>query len=139
MATTRQAPRKSNATNVVGAGAAGGGIGTVIAAIADGLPEASAYKSVVTVSAPLVAIGISGLWLFIKAVYIDPFAVGKKHESADAAMDKVLEDARMHAERVFGDPNSSDEHKAEVRKMVEDLETLRLKKITERMEVVTAD
>lgn len=133
------ASRKSNATNVVGAGAAGGGIGTVIAALADGMPETSPYKSVLTVSAPLIAIGLSGLWLFLKAVYIDPYAIRKKDESADTAMDKIVNDAQVHAERVFNDPNSSEEYKREVRKMVEDVEKRRLQKITERMEVVTAD
>ena len=134
-----KAPRRSNATNVVGAGAAGGGIGTVIAALADGMDETSQYKSVLIVSAPLIAVGLSGLWLFLKTVYIDPYAYRKKHEAADIAMGKILKDARLNAERVLNDPNSSEKHKQDVRKIVEDLEKLRLHKITERMEVVIAD
>jgi hypothetical protein len=135
----RQTPRKSDTTNVVGASAAGGGIGTVIAAIANGMPEHSSYKSLLTVSAPLITVGISGLWLFIKTVYIDPFAARKKYQASDTAMEKVLADARTNAEKVLNDSNSSQEHKQEVRKMVEDLEKLRMKKITERMEIVAFD
>ena len=131
--------QKSDRADVVGAGAAGGGLGTIIAAIANGLPEQSRYKSILTVTAPLIAVGISGLWLFIKGVYIDPYVARKKHETADAAMDSILANARANAEKVLNNPTSSEEHKREVKKMVEDLERLRLKKITERMDVVAAD
>jgi len=132
-------PKKSDTANVVGAGAAGGGIGTIIAAIANSMPDGAAYKSILTVSAPLIAVGISGFWLFLKAVYIDPFVDKKKNEAADAAMDKILSNAQDNASKVLNDSNSSEEHKQEVRKILEDLEILRLKKITERMQVVAAD
>ena len=56
--------------------------------------------------------------------------------AADAAMDKVLADARANAARMLSDPNASVEHKREVQKMVEELERLRIKKITGRMQVV---
>lgn len=134
----RKTPQKSDAANVVGAGAAGGGIGTVIAAVANGMVD-GAYKSVLTVSAPLITVGISGLWLFLKTIYIDPFANSRKHAAADAAMDKIIAGARTNAERVLNDPNSSDQHKREVQKILEDLQKLRMKKISERMEVIAAD
>lgn len=132
-------PKKSDATNAVGAGAAGGGIGTIIATLADGMQDGAEYKSMLTVVSPLIAVGISGLWLFIKTVYIDPYASRKKHEVLDSTMNKVLKDARDNASKVLNDPNSSESHKEEVRKIVEEIEILRLKKITERMEVVATD
>jgi hypothetical protein len=134
----RKTPQKSKAANVVGAGAAGGGIGTIIAAVANGMTDGT-YKSVLTLSAPLITVGISGLWLFLKTVYIDPFANRRKHAAADTAMDKIIADARANAVRVLNDPNSSDQHKREVQKILEDLQKLRMKKISERMEVITAD
>ncbi|MGH7453072.1 MAG: hypothetical protein ACRENG_17110, partial [bacterium] len=91
------------------------------------------------VSVPLITVGISGLWLFIKSVYIDPFTKRKKHEAVNATMDKILSDARVNAERVLSNPNASDEHKRDVIKAVESLELLRMKKIVERMEVVAVD
>jgi hypothetical protein len=133
-----KASRRTDATNVVGAGAAGGGIGTVLAAIANNLPIDSPWKSTLSLSAPLVSIGISGLWLFIKAVYVDPFANGRRHRAADAAMEKILADARANADRIQNDPQASDTHKREVRKIVEDLEKLRMRKITERMNIVAS-
>jgi len=125
--------------NVVGAGAAGGGIGTIIAALANGMPPTAPYKSVLTVSAPLLAVGISGLWLFVKTVYIDPYANSKKHAAADAVMERILADAHANMDKVLNDPNSSDAHKKEVRRIVEQLERLRLEKITERMQVIVAE
>jgi hypothetical protein len=131
--------RKNESPSVVGAGAAGGGMGTIVAAVANALPESSVWKSVLVVSSPLIAVGISGLCLFAKVVYLDPYANGRKHRAADNAMDKVLADARANAARVLADPNASIEHKVEVRRIVEELERLRLKKITERMEVVAVE
>jgi hypothetical protein len=136
---SKKTPRKTNATNVIGAGAAGGGIGTVIAAVANGLPDNSTYKPVLTVSAPLVAVAISGFWLFIKTVYVEPYVNRMKHEAADAAMNKIIADARAIAETVINDPNSSDDHKKDARKSVADLISLKLRKMTKRMEVVDAD
>ena len=107
--------------------------------MANSLSDTSGWKSALTVSSPLIAVGISGLWLFIRAVYVDPFVNNRKHEAADEAMDRILSDARATAAKTASDPNASEEHKKEVRKMVEDLETLRLRKITARMEVVAQD
>ncbi|MGH9194730.1 MAG: hypothetical protein ACRD1T_03205 [Acidimicrobiia bacterium] len=103
------------------------------------MPESSSYKPVLIVSAPLITIGISGLWFFLKSVFVDPYANRKKHEAANYAMEKILEDARANKELIFSDPNSSEEHRRNVQKTLEDLEMLSLMKITERMEVVTTD
>lgn len=131
--------RPTDAADVVGAGAAGGGLGTLIAAFASSLPQTSQYRSLLAISSPLIAVGISGLWLFLKSVYIDPFARQRRHAAIDATMDRIISDARKNAEVVMANPASSQEHKREVQKIVEELETQRLKKITERMEIVAAD
>lgn len=132
-------PRKTSAPNVVGAGAAGGGIGTIVAAAANALPDASPWKGILIVASPLITVGVGGLWLFAKSVYIDPFAAERKHRVANIAMEKVLADARSNATRVLADPNASAEHKREVQRIVEDLEKLRLRKITERMEILAVE
>ena len=61
-------------TNIVGAGVAGGGVGTLIAAFAESLPDDTGFKSILTISAPLITIAISGIWLFFKAclLYTSP-------------------------------------------------------------------
>jgi hypothetical protein len=75
----------------------------------------------------------------VKTVYVDPFVNDRKHKAADQAMERILDDARATAARTVSDPNASDEHKKEVKKIFEDLERLRMRKITERMEVVARD
>src|SRR5215813_2202975 len=122
----RLPPKKNDAIKVAGAGAAGGGLGTMIAAFANSLPDTSHYKTPLLIGSPLITVAISGLWLFLKTVYIDPFVIRKKSEVADITMDKFLEAARVNAKRVMDDPNATTEHKREVRKIVEDLERLRL-------------
>jgi hypothetical protein len=126
--------RKSDTTNVVGAGATGGALGTVIATIANGM-DASVYKSALIISAPLITVGISGVWLFLKTVFIDSY-VNKK---ADEIMQKALTDARANEDRVLNNPNSSPVHKRQVRKIIEDLEKLILKRIAERTEITLTD
>ena len=135
----RVPPKKSDTIKVASAGAAGGGVGTVIATFANSLPPSSPYKSALLIGSPLITVAVSGLWLFIKTVYVDPFVLRKRSDAADIAMDRFLEDARLNAKKVIDDPHASAEHKREVWKMVEDLEKLRLRKITERMEVVAVE
>ncbi len=74
--------------------------------------------------------------LFVKAAYIDPFVSQRKHDALKRTMEQVLTDARTERERNLNDPNATDKHKEEVVRMVEDLEKLQLKRISERMEVV---
>ena len=81
-------------TNIVGAGVAGGGVGTLIAAFAESLPDDTGFKSILTISAPLITIAISGIWLFFKAVYVDQYAASKKHKSKHKHINSLLEDAR---------------------------------------------
>jgi hypothetical protein len=114
-------------------------MGTVIAALAAGLPDKSGWKSPLTVFSPLITVCISGLWLFMKTVYIDPFVNNRKHKVANEAMEKIIGDARAIADRIAIDPSASKQHKEEAKKMVESLEKLKMKKITERMEVIAQD
>jgi len=111
---------KANETNVFGAGATGGVLGTVIVTIANGMSDDSAYKSALIISAPLLTVSISGIWLFLKTVFIDQY-INKK---ADDIMQKALADAKANEERVINNPLSSQAHKKQVRKTVEDIEAL---------------
>jgi len=111
--------RKTEMMNIVGAGVAGGGLGSVIAAIANGMND-SVYRSTLIVSAPLITIGISGLWLFFKTVCIDPYVNRKEAK----IMQDMLSDVRAEKELVMNDPNSSEGHKKQVCKKFQDIEIL---------------
>ena len=108
---------------VAGAGAAGGGIGVVLASLANGMNESSQWKAPLTVAAPLVAVALSGLWLFVKSMYIDPFVSKKKRESDVAELTLLLQQAEETRDRVRADPLASSSHKAKVEADVEELET----------------
>lgn len=131
--------RNSNGTsskksNVVGAGAAGGGIGTLIASFADSLPEDNELKTFLAVTAPIITVFISGLWLFIKTVYIDPFAASKKHDTTHKHISKLLADARKAEEQVLNAKHSTEAHKKQIRGKVEELEKLLMDTIIENVE-----
>jgi hypothetical protein len=119
-------PRSSSAkgahSGVVGAGAAGGGVGTAISLYAQSLPVSSPYKVPLSVFAPLLGIGVSGIWLFIKSVYIDPIAARKQHEARQKLGKLLVADARELYERVKNDPNSTVKHRDSVRMNLEKLE-----------------
>jgi hypothetical protein len=128
--------RRAAATDAIGAGAAGSGIGTTIAAIANGLPSTSSYKSILLVSAPLIAVGITGLWLFIRNVYINPYTERRIKQEKIKAMNKLILDAENHAEKVRLDKNSSDFYKREVQETVEFLHRMRLNKMQDLIKII---
>jgi len=127
---------RTSKSNVIGAGATGGGIGTILAAFANSLPPESQYKVILTVTAPIITLGISGCWLFIKDVYIDPYVARKKHEANHNYINQLIEDARKYEAQILTDPNSSDEHKKDVRSEIERLEKLLMKAIVNNVEFV---
>ncbi len=137
----------TDATNVLGASATAGGIGTIIALSAENLVSPT-WRPVLTQSAPLVTAGISGLWLFLKIVYIDPYVARKqKAEQAESERTKDAEAmerietwysmAKQLLEKVLNDPQASKTHKDGVRKTLEELERLRLEKIAERIRSIS--
>ncbi len=132
----KKPPKSKQTTNVVGAGAAGGGIGTLIATFAESLPADSSYKSFLTIAAPLIAIGISGVWFFIKSVYIDPYAAKKKHDADFGYLNQLIDDAKSYEKRILDDPNSTEKHKQEVRKNVENIEKKLMQAIEANVELV---
>lgn len=118
------------------AGAAGGGIGTVIAALAENMPDESEWKSALIIIAPLMAVGISGIWIFVKESFIDPIATKRRFAGSDEVMDFVYEQAKKQNDEVQADPHASDAHKAEVRKNFENISQQRLNNLSKRMEIV---
>lgn len=130
---------KSTSSDVVGAGMAGGGIGAVIAALADSLPDSSVYKSALTISAPIIAVGISGIWLFVKAIYIDPYVKRKKEELYNLETEKIFDEAESIVDQLRHDKNATDEDKSEASQGLVKLRKIKLQKIIQRMNVVSDD
>jgi hypothetical protein len=114
------------ANNALQAGAAGGGFGTIVAGFVSLMNEGPVRQSLMILT-PLITVTVSGLWLFLKVV-VD-------RAIANALLKKALADVRTIEEEVLSDPNSSDEHKRRVRKMVEDAEELRMQTVMKRIDV----
>jgi hypothetical protein len=133
---TTHPPRNKNHSNALGAGAAGGGMGTVVASIAAGLPSGSPYKELLTVCSPVITVAISGLWLFLKTVYIDPFVARKTYQANHSYIATLLVDAKRYEAQVLADPRSTIRHKEEVRKKVERLEIALMQAIEDRATTV---
>lgn len=125
---------KSKKTDVVSAGAAGGGLGTLLISFAEGLPETNEWKTFLTLSAPIITVGISGIWLFVKTVYIDPQVASMKHKSSHAHISKLIEDAKKVEQIVLSDPNSSEEHKQQMRSKVEELKRILISEMINNVE-----
>jgi hypothetical protein len=135
----RRRRKTDSPNNAVGAGAAGGGVGTIVATFAQSLPDTSSAKAVLLVASPLITVCVSGLWLALKSIYIDPFMKDRKLRLVDRAMERVLANARTNALRALDDPNASPSHKRDMQKIVEDLEKVHLRKITERMNILVIE
>ena len=121
--------------DVLGAGAAGGGLGTVVAAMANSMPTGKA-SSLLIVTAPILSVGVSGLWLFIKTVYINPYAAKKSNEAKRANFDWLITQARETYDAVLADPNATAQHKAAVRKKLEKLQLLSIDDLAEKVDIL---
>lgn len=129
---------RPNTANVLGAGATGGALGTTIAALAENMPANSDYRSQLIILAPMIAVALSSAWLFLKQVYIDPLANKKKMDASNDQMKTYLEQAKKTLADVLSDESSTEEHRTEARKIVEELERMQLENIASRMKVAVA-
>ncbi|MEL6650574.1 MAG: hypothetical protein AAFQ87_07215 [Bacteroidota bacterium] len=126
----------TSAGSAAKAGAAGGGIGTAIAALAEQMPDSSLVKPVLLILSPLIAVGISGSWLLIKEAYVDPLRTKKRYASIDELLDAAYEEASKQYELVSNDPNATEDHKREVREVFEKIGQQRLEKLSKRIQLV---
>lgn len=95
---------------------------TAISVFAQSLPPTSSVKVLLSVFAPLIGIGASGVWLYVKALWIDPIAMRKRHAARQVALKELIREARELYDRVREDPSRSAAHKESVRKNLERLE-----------------
>jgi hypothetical protein len=133
--------KTAHAGNAALAGTAGGGIGTIIASMVKDMPD-SGWKHVLTVSTPLITIVISGVVLFIKVAYIDPFVNRRKLAAANEAkahIDAIVDDQRKLAAKVKDDSSASAKHKREIQRQLEVYEELQGQKNRERIAIFSMD
>jgi hypothetical protein len=128
-ATTDGASRGS----VASAGVTGGGIGTALAAYASILKDGSTPQALLTFSAPLVSIGVGGLWLFLKIIWIDPFMVKRKDQAREKQAQALEQRLRTDLQRKIADPATSAQMQVEYQAALDQLDKAYLASICGRM------
>lgn len=119
---------------LVGAGAAGGGLGTLLVAAAQPLPEG--WRSFVSLSAPIVAVGISGTWLFVKSIYLDPFVRRKKDQVAREEQRQLLAALRSQLAEMAESGRINEERRKELEAKVRELENMQFDHFEGRMRIL---
>jgi hypothetical protein len=104
------------------AGFAGAGGGTFIAVIANQLPDANIAKPILQYAAPSITILISALWVYIQV------------KIRDKEVDYLFKKAREQLKRRIDDPNISEDHRRELQKHLEDIDSLDINRIKSRIE-----
>ena len=97
-ATSSDGPTRGS---VAGAGVTGGSVGTALAAYASSLKDGD-LKTLLTVSAPLISIGVSGLWLFVKIMWIDPYMAKQRDQAFERKARNLEQSLRKDLEEKIG-------------------------------------
>jgi hypothetical protein len=109
----RRRPRSS--ASVAGVVGAGGG-GTLVVLVAQNLPDDFALKPWLLLLSPWVSVAIGGLWLWVRQE-VDQWRRERARRGA-------IRQARALLDAALVNPHTSDSHKAEIRKHLEELELL---------------
>lgn len=116
-----------------GAGLAGAGGGTLLAFVATSLPDTNTLKPWLLYAAPSVSIILGGLWIWTQVKIVNYFR--------DREFKRVIDQTRKTLEEALANPNTSEEHKKDIRKKLEEFDLLnvdRTMKKLKMLEVATA-
>jgi hypothetical protein len=117
--------------SITKASLAGGGLGTVLVAIAAQLaPHNATLASFLTYAAPAISVSATASWVFAAAI-----VTRWRHRKI---CDQALARAREARDRICADPAASDTHKAEVRLAVEHFERLGIALIRNEFSLIDA-
>lgn len=108
----------------IDAGAFGIGLGTAVALFAERLPEDAAAKPWLLVFAPTISVAISHLWIRMRSHVRDLL------DQRDAQ--RIFREAKQTLEDGLNNPNTSQEHKDQLRDDLELLERDFIKNKTDR-------
>lgn len=110
---------------------AGGGLGTVLVAVAAQLaPENATLASILTYAAPAISVSAAASWVYAAAIL-----TRWRHRRI---CDQALERAHKARDKICADPNASESHKAQVREAVEHFERLNIALIRNEFDLIDA-
>jgi len=121
-------PSKRNGSNLVGGAAAGASGGTLLILLAQNLPESSELRSWLMIIAPSVSLLLSSIWQWAKRK-IEYYFTKTEFNSAVEEAKKTLTEALNNSE-------TTDSHKEELIKELEQLEMVAIKAKVKRVEVL---
>ena len=121
-------PLKKKESNVVG-GAAGAGGGTLIVLLAQNLPESNPLKSWLIIIAPSFSVLLSSIWFWARRKIEDYFE-NKEFNSA-------VEEAKSTLKEALDNSGTSEAHKNQLIKELEQLEMIAVKAKLKRVEVLS--
>ncbi|MCI0616779.1 hypothetical protein L0244_27690 [bacterium] len=113
---------KKSATS---AGAAGVGGGTLLVVIANNLPESSKLKLWLILAAPSVSVFLGALWLWLQVKFANYLR--------DREARSIINDTRKTLENALSNPNTSDAHRARIRRALEKLDLVTIDRHMERI------
>jgi hypothetical protein len=130
-------PPKRNSANKAaqrvrtGAGATGVGAGTLLVLLARNLPDTSPWKSWALILAPSVSVALSWLviWLRTEIEYI----LNTRNQR------RIFDAITVRIEEALKNPLTSDDHKMELRKKLEEVEKLSIEVQREQLQLVLRD
>lgn len=120
-----QSQEKIPSGTKAGAGAAGAGSGTLLVLLANNLPDRSPWKSWLVILAPSLSIGVTILYAWARKTI--------EHYIDRRQLEKFVRDAKATLKEALENPNTSDEHRKQLRAELESLEILLVKSNIDRV------
>ncbi|MCP4676993.1 MAG: hypothetical protein GY854_16035 [Deltaproteobacteria bacterium] len=117
-------PSDADKQSKVGAGAAGVGGGTLVAVIANNLPETNALKPWLILIAPSLSIFLGAGWLWLQ--------VKVANYLRDREVQTVIASAKKTLEAALANPLTSNKHRKKIQEELEKLELMAVRRHLER-------
>ncbi len=121
-------PERRSARTTTGAGATGASAGTLLVLLARNLPENNPWKSWALILAPSLAVLLS--WLLIKVRYEADYYLTRRNR------ERIFDNITTKIGKALDNPLTSEEHKASMRKELEQVEKLRIDAEREQLQLV---
>jgi hypothetical protein len=110
------------------AGAAGVGGGTLLVVLANSLPESSKIKPWLLLAAPSVSLGLSATWLWCR--------IRLSNYLRDREVAAVITKTRATLAAAIANPDVSDEHRADLRRQLEELDRVAVAREMEKVKLL---
>jgi len=110
------------------AGLAGAGSGTLVALIANQLPDSNVIKPILHLSAPSISILVVGLWVWLK--------VKIANYVRDREVDILIKKAKNTLEKEIANPHITEEYRLILVKQLEDINAININRIKSRIEAL---